>query len=666
MMTTNQGRTRTPAPLSHPTKTGVSLVIVLGILLVVSLIILSFVRITHDSQDSAQLVSERLRSEHLLHTALTRAMEDVNDRLANRLFYWSVSNATDLAVDMDCLVSTNGTPLNPCAGLLTPTVLADIPSVLTGQVARMANDVCQWRTFEYGPSGRYAYVVVNLSGFLDANVVGGEPPSDRTTPAELDLSTLLDTNLFFPSRSEHVRYESRAECLRLNEAFTYTNPPPIPPEDVFTVFNYDPDRDVYFTSTNGIGTRPFTNQLQRKSDVTAAYYSRSNIVAILTECGLTNAEFLADAIIDYQDSNHSLSTNWVIGMPDKITESMPLLNEVAIVDNVLTSNMETSLEFWYPFYPPPPTNEHFQFVATISNCLGVVTGAICEITNFDITCFTTQILNAPWIPGSNFLISVELQSSLGAGWTTIQAYHISNDHARVYSLNDPRSVNSDDTNATIGAMNTNCQPWLPGCQGLPIYHPDRAMRNIGELGYIWTGEPWKTLDLTQTNVAALLDRLTVRTGLPIPSHGLVNAGTTNVFVWESLLTGIPIGRTNNASGYSCTTTVDQIQYVAACLANRSSFSVNDSDLLNSIGRDPSYTNFLSTNLNVSADHREDLLRGIVELLSFRHQLYLVVVAAQTLGADGRTMTAERRGLALIWRDGYTGQYFVRNFRRLLD
>jgi len=48
-------------------------------------------------------------------------------------------------------------------------------------------------------------------------------------------------------------------------------------------------------------------------------------------------------------------------------------------------------------------------------------------------------------------------------------------------------------------------------------------------------------------------------------------------------------------------------------------------------------------------------------VSFRHSLYYVVVSAQALASDG-TPVAERNALALVWRDTYTGQYFVRWFR----
>ncbi len=49
-------------------------------------------------------------------------------------------------------------------------------------------------------------------------------------------------------------------------------------------------------------------------------------------------------------------------------------------------------------------------------------------------------------------------------------------------------------------------------------------------------------------------------------------------------------------------------------------------------------------------------------MSFRHSLYYVIVSAQALASDGSTTVAERNALALVWRDGFTGQYFVRWFR----
>jgi hypothetical protein len=658
------------APAVHAFRTsGVSLIIVLGILLLISLIVLSFVRITHDARDTAQLATERLRSDHLLHSAVGRAMEDVNRRLTNRLFYWSAADPGDLAVNLDCIVSTNGTTNASAPNILTVSVLPEIPPAIVGEVSFMVTNACQWIPTEGGPSGRYAYVVVNLSGLLDVNRVGGGSSSNRTDPVELDLSpmfnTTTDTNIFFAERVRDVRYETRAEFARLNTAATshWENA-----QDVFTVFSYDPDSDVFYVNATNIGTRFFTNALRDKVCISTT--NHSGLVSILTN-DISNPELVASGILDYQDEDRFLNnTNW-------ITEALPLVTEILIDTNSSPSNLLVTLETWFPFHPPPTTNDAFRIIVSVTTDLANATYRhdlyLPDVSTFPI--YAVPIMKSP---GSNLCLSVDLQWSntfFSASWTNMYTLILLTSDLADFSINDPRmptntsswTTQSPSSN-TIGRMNdTICQPCANGGHGLPIYHPDRPMQNIGEIGYIWTGEPWRSLDLTQTNVAALLDKFTARTNLHTPRHGLVSAGSTNFTVWQTIFLGIPLGKTNTTCSFAgMVTTNDAMSFADYMSSPSADVFHNYAELLSGIGSHGSYSNFLLGVANVGADQREDVLRGIVELLSFRHQLYLVVVAAQTLAADGRTMTADRRSMALVWRDGYTGQYFVRNFRWITD
>jgi hypothetical protein len=62
--------------------------------------------------------------------------------------------------------------------------------------------------------------------------------------------------------------------------------------------------------------------------------------------------------------------------------------------------------------------------------------------------------------------------------------------------------------------------------------------------------------------------------------------------------------------------------------------------------------------------REAALRQTVELLTFRQNLFTVVIAARLVAQDGTTTLAERRALAVVCRDAYTGKWFVRTLRWL--
>jgi len=200
-----------------------------------------------------------------------------------------------------------------------------------------------------------------------------------------------------------------------------------------------------------------------------------------------------------------------------------------------------------------------------------------------------------------------------------------------------------------------------GGQGLPICIPDRPMRNIGELGYVFAGEPWRSLDLTDASVARFVERFTVQPTVPRSRTGLVNAGTTNKAVLDTLFAGIRIGITNSAYSTNRALTVGEVAGFTDALLNIDERALTREQLLLDIGTNAFYQTQFPTDANpyaIGTDTKEDVLRGVAELVTFRHQLFLVVVAAQAVSPGGARL-AEQRAMALVWRDAYTGQYFIR-------
>lgn len=64
--------------------------------------------------------------------------------------------------------------------------------------------------------------------------------------------------------------------------------------------------------------------------------------------------------------------------------------------------------------------------------------------------------------------------------------------------------------------------------------------------------------------------------------------------------------------------------------------------------------------------RQDPIRKIVNFISFRNNVFEIVLASQILGADGVTVLAEKHAVATVYRDSYTGRSFVRRFKWLTD
>jgi hypothetical protein len=66
--------------------------------------------------------------------------------------------------------------------------------------------------------------------------------------------------------------------------------------------------------------------------------------------------------------------------------------------------------------------------------------------------------------------------------------------------------------------------------------------------------------------------------------------------------------------------------------------------------------------------REAPFRNILDMITFRQNILTIVMAARLLGPDEDVTRplAERRALATIYRDAYTGAFFVRSFKWLND
>ena len=56
--------------------------------------------------------------------------------------------------------------------------------------------------------------------------------------------------------------------------------------------------------------------------------------------------------------------------------------------------------------------------------------------------------------------------------------------------------------------------------------------------------------------------------------------------------------------------------------------------------------------------RQDPIRKIVDLISFRQNIFIVVALEQQLESDGATIASEEREMATVFRDAYTGQSFI--------
>ena len=244
-----------------------------------------------------------------------------------------------------------------------------------------------------------------------------------------------------------------------------------------------------------------------------------------------------------------------------------------------------------------------------------------------------------------------------------------------------------------GSTNTVCKPWHTYGQGLPIVHFNGPATRAGDIGYIY--EPFSSFDrgaTLQTNfwqsicladerilathssfafsAGSALEFFTVRCATNSSVRGLVNASSPYPAVWDALLADVEIGhglqrtRLPDAVIEWMTNVVGEVQHE---LYDTSSIPIGVGDFCMSTGNAPSYKNIPEEYLSgedawhwdgsIGNEIKEDILRDLCERISFRQQIFLLVIDVRVT-TPALSVRAERRAIVLIVRDAYTGAWRV--------
>ena len=244
-----------------------------------------------------------------------------------------------------------------------------------------------------------------------------------------------------------------------------------------------------------------------------------------------------------------------------------------------------------------------------------------------------------------------------------------------------------------GATNAICNPWHTYGQGLPIVHFNGPATRAGDIGYIH--EPYSSFendDAIQTNTwqsicladrrntashssfafsaGSVLELFTVRCATNRSVRGLVNASSPYPAVWDALLSDAEIGlglqrtRLPDSAIEWMTNVVGEIQHA---MYDTDSIPIGIGDFCMAAGSAPSYRNIPEKYLSgedvwhwqgsIGNDIKEDILRDLCERLSFRQQLFLLVIDVRVT-TPSLSVRAERRAIVLILRDAYTGAWRV--------
>ena len=241
-----------------------------------------------------------------------------------------------------------------------------------------------------------------------------------------------------------------------------------------------------------------------------------------------------------------------------------------------------------------------------------------------------------------------------------------------------------------------CDPWSFRGHGLPIYAQNGPMRNIAELGHIFRSnlddeegpdKPWmwywRNIDLMHRKEGAqLLDLLTVRAATNEPTAGLFSMNSRQFEPSRAIFHNLEIGLTGVVDTVSASIPDQKIRSLIDELTRNEftsftdMFTAEDDD---EGGGGPLAEAFRQCAPDVPvearrhANHRsandiykEDVFRHICELITFRQNLFTIILGAQALSPRGNFVVAEKRAVANVYRDAYTGRHFVRSFKWLDD
>jgi hypothetical protein len=372
---------------SHPSKSGAALVIALGFLAVLTLLVVAYTAQTRTDRLSARAFVSTAGTRHLLHTAMARAMEDIDSAVGtgypeNMLAMGSVG-------DSDSLLSDS----------LDFGMQEDFFQIGNSNIATAFDDALstsRWQTVSVGAEaiGRVGYVVINSSGFLDANEVGAATNSaeyaERSAglaPAEIQLAKGRGVVSEFNTTASalpHIAIDTPDGILR-----AASNPDLTPGlafvrnrdrswrrfetlRDVLQL-NKDPACSTDIVSADAIASfstfsfTPEPDDGRTFMGTNSASLAEDAIRTELKKNSAINADYVINQLIDYLD------TDTIPEDVDASVEPVPLINEVSltcdfsfypliemvedeegieapeVVSVTITNSYSVEVEVWYPF-----------------------------------------------------------------------------------------------------------------------------------------------------------------------------------------------------------------------------------------------------------------------------------------------------------------------------
>lgn len=709
---------------------GVALIMVLGLLTVMVLMAVTFAISMRTERLAAGNAADTLRARELVHVALGRALGDLANKLGtnginshNQLGVqvgkaypgWNVTNS------YTNIPNTTLPFWNTAAQLVRGEATNYVPRAFwtVANNADSLNSSNHWMPIEnlvydsFGNlaesnlMGRVAYLIINCSGLLDANYAGSFPAVARgpgTNFSEIAIANLeeIGANLddFITARNTDVRFETLAQLNANGDLLSSAS----------NLFVYSRGLPGYWdTNFNCVGTQ--VNLSGSAADLVAR---QSYITNALTNIGFSQFEagFLYSNLVDYVDGDY-IPTN-----REYSVEPVPMINEVVVSNNVTvaasvagskkyTIHPYVYVECWYPFVSNPAGNYSINCAVTFNApnifpndplvAAPVVLGAfspgdfplkmcfdkpyptfdVPQVNPVRLVSSITLSVTRDGVPVDQITVNITLTNE-NDGATVSATPYVSYSSAE---CRDPRiNFNPNDAvqwrkwtggTPTLGAINT----WAP--EGLfpadsdgdeHMFIANQPLRSIAELGSLaYTNSPWKTVKLYGPNCHRVLDVFGLSTNTSdlyvtnIVYRGRVNCSSNSALnACAAMFANMPVDQ-YPGEGVNFIPMMPDAQAFVTRLFSKGTFT-NLSD----IGRNLVAADFqFPPGLNEL--QREAYFRNAINLINLRQNMFTIIIEAQAAsGGNIPRNPARQRAVAIVWRDPYTGEMFVRNIKWLGD
>lgn len=690
-------------------RAGIALVLVLGLLAFLVLSAVSFSILMRMDRLTSRNYLDVVKARNYVQVALAQAtlsIDQAMDADNSRYPLWEGGSFFVRGIGMEA--SGNDDPV--------PDVLLDgdgdvfdyLPRRLETEAINQADSTAlQWHDIELFNDlgemelvGRYAYVVLDCSGFLDANIVARQPVRGLGgDPGEIRPGG--DWGTFVGLRAdEWQRIETLAELEFLGQRYGNLNASQLETMFVYSRF----PNQFWDEAAQELRDRAFIGGDPSEADEwdTAGI---SGAIEDITQ--IPDADLFYAAMRDYatyDGTAGSLVPSDPADLDGFGVMPVPRVNEVAIFqrfsydDPEFTHEISVFVETWAPFTDLPVEN----YVLRVVGDVELQTG----IGDYDITISLDEEQEVTHSGGRNdyqltrfdYVHEYDIDDDLGLP-ATVTFANLSDvrlvvlaggnevEHARPFADDPEREVVLVDTlvwswEATDPRINWQPDHWtrqdddhtleednntlddVDADHVQLIYVSPEPFRSVGELSFLLYDEskPWETIALMDgddgDNPRAVFDVFTAfRTNTVF--FGQVNPNTPHDEVLDAVFNEAPTGAYPGAddSGLNPTTFRTNLINFRQTLPNEQ--FVNRSDMVR-MDR-PEGNKF----------EQESLLRNSIELFDTQQNLFTIFLIAEALSPTGVTLS-QQRAVAVVWRDpfpdapGATGRHpsFVRFFKWL--